>query len=300
MLDVWTLAVTRASAATCRERMVARVLGVMGLVSVGFLLFMLLTSNPFERLLPAAADGQRPESAAAGPGHGDPSADALHGLRRLLGGVRVRDRRAARRPARRDLGALVAALDHGRPGASSPSASRSAAGWAYYELGWGGWWFWDPVENASFMPWLVGTALIHSLAVTEKRGTLQELDRAARDRRVLAVAARHLPRALRRADVGARVRHRSARAASSSSLFLVHRDRRLARAVRVARAAGRPGRRASTLVSRESMLLANNVLLLVAAGVGAAGHALSAVPRRARTSARSRSARRTSTRCSCR
>ena len=95
--------------------------------------------------------------------------------------------------------------------------------WAYYELGWGGWWFWDPVENASFMPWLVGTALIHSLAVTEKRGSVQELDGAARDHRVLAVAARHLPRALRRADVGARVRDRSAarrvhpRASSCSS-----------------------------------------------------------------------------------
>ena len=81
--------------------------------------------------------------------------------------------------------------------------------WAYYELGWGGWWFWDPVENASFMPWLVGTALIHSLAVTEKRGDVQELDRAARDLRVLAVAARHLPRALGRADLGARLRDRS-------------------------------------------------------------------------------------------
>ena len=91
------------------------------------------------------------------------------------------------------------------------------SGWAYYELGWGGWWFWDPVENASFMPWLVGTALIHSLAVTEKRGSFKTLDRAARDPRVLAVAARHLPGPLGRAVVGARVRDRPARAASSSS-----------------------------------------------------------------------------------
>ena len=64
-------------------------------------------------------------------------------------------------------------VDHRSRGSSSRSASRSAAGWAYYELGWGGWWFWDPVENASFMPWLVGTALIHSLAVTEKRGSFK-------------------------------------------------------------------------------------------------------------------------------
>ena len=80
--------------------------------------------------------------------------------------------------------------------------------WAYYELGWGGWWFWDPVENASLMPWLAGTALMHSLAVTEKRGALQDVDGAARDRHVLAVAARHLHRALGRADLGARLRDR--------------------------------------------------------------------------------------------
>ena len=92
--------------------------------------------------------------------------------------------------------------------------------WAYYTLGWGGWWFWDPVENASFMPWLVGTALIHSLAVTEKRGAFQNWTVLLAILRVLAVAARHVPGALRRADVGARLRDRSARAASSSSAFL--------------------------------------------------------------------------------
>ena len=82
--------------------------------------------------------------------------------------------------------------------------------WAYYELGWGGWWFWDPVENASFMPWLVGTALIHSLAVTEKRGSFKNWTVLLRHRRVLALAARHLPGALRRADLGACLCHRPA------------------------------------------------------------------------------------------
>ena len=103
----------------------------------------------------------------------DPSADALHGLCRLLGRLRLRHRRAAGRPPRRDLGALVAALDHGWPGCFLTLGIALGSWWAYYELGWGGWWFWDPVENASFMPWLVGTALIHSLAVTEKRGSFK-------------------------------------------------------------------------------------------------------------------------------
>ena len=104
------------SAATCRAEMVARMLGVMGLVSVGFLLFMLLTSQPVRAPAARGAGRPRPEPAAAGPGHGDPPADALHGLRRLLGRLCLRDRRAARRPARRRLGALVAPLDHGRLG----------------------------------------------------------------------------------------------------------------------------------------------------------------------------------------
>ena len=80
--------------------------------------------------------------------------------------------------------------------------------WAYYELGWGGWWFWDPVENASFMPWLAGTALLHSAIVVEKRDEPEELDHPARDPGLLALAARHLPGALGRADLGPRLRGR--------------------------------------------------------------------------------------------
>ena len=115
------------SAATCPTKWSARILGVMGLVSVRL---PALHAVHLESVRAPAAGRRRrarPESAAAGPGHGDPSADALHGLRRLLGRVRVRHRGAARRQPRRDLGALVAAVDHGGLDASSPSASRSAA-----------------------------------------------------------------------------------------------------------------------------------------------------------------------------
>ena len=85
-------------------------------------------------------------------------------------GFRVRHRGAAGRPAGCGMGALVEAVDNWWRGPSSRLGIFMGSFWAYYELGWGGWWFWDPVENASFMPWLMGTALIHSLAVTEKRG----------------------------------------------------------------------------------------------------------------------------------
>ena len=110
--------------------------------------------------------------------------------------------------------------------------------WAYYELGWGGWWFWDPVENASFMPWLVGTALAALAGGHREARHVQELDGAARDRRVLAVAARHVPRALGRAHVGARVRDRSGARRVHPGLP-GDRDRRLAHAVRDARGRGR-------------------------------------------------------------
>ena len=85
--------------------------------------------------------------------------------------------------------------------------------WAYYELGWGGWWFWDPVENASFMPWLVGAALIHSLIVTEKRGGMAAWTVFLAVLAFCLCAARHIPRALGRDDVGACVCDRSRRAA---------------------------------------------------------------------------------------
>ena len=117
----------------------------------------------------AGARRPRPQSHPAGPGARHSSADPLHRLRRLRGGVRVRLRGDARRAAGPDWARWT------RPWTTAAWAFLTCgialgSWWAYYELGWGGYWFWDPVENASFMPWLVGTALIHSLAVTDKRG----------------------------------------------------------------------------------------------------------------------------------
>ncbi|MGQ0578833.1 MAG: heme lyase CcmF/NrfE family subunit [Betaproteobacteria bacterium] len=168
MLALWMLAVTLFSRHLPVE-MVARILGVMALISVGFLLFMLLTSNPFERLLPAAPDGRDLNPLLQDPGM------VIHPPMLYMGYVGFSVAFAF----------AVAALLGGQLDATWARWSRPwttmawvfltigialGSWWAYYELGWGGWWFWDPVENASFMPWLLGTALIHSLAVTEKRG----------------------------------------------------------------------------------------------------------------------------------
>jgi cytochrome c-type biogenesis protein CcmF len=168
MLSVWMLAVSFFSHHLPND-MVARVLGVMGLMSAGFLAFMLFTSNPFERLFPAPPDGRDLNPLLQDPGM------VLHPPMLYMGYVGFSVAFAF----------AVAALISGRLDAAWARWSRPwttvawvfltlgialGSGWAYYELGWGGWWFWDPVENASFMPWLVGTALIHSLAVTEKRG----------------------------------------------------------------------------------------------------------------------------------
>lgn len=148
----------------------ARVLGVMGLVAVGFTAFSLLTSNPFERLLP----GMPAEGRDLNPLLQDPGL-IIHPPLLYMGYVGFSV----------PFAFAIAALLGGRLDASWARWSRPwtnvawaflslgimlGSWWAYYELGWGGWWFWDPVENASFMPWLVGTALLHSLAVTEKRG----------------------------------------------------------------------------------------------------------------------------------
>jgi cytochrome c-type biogenesis protein CcmF len=171
MLAGWSAAVSVASR-QLPDAMVARVLGVLGLVSAGFLLFTLFTSNPFERLLPPAADGRDLNPLLQDPGL------IFHPPMLYMGYVGFAVAFAF----------ALAALIAGRLDAAWARWSRPwtiaawifltlgiALGsyWAYYELGWGGWWFWDPVENASFLPWLVGTALIHSLAVTEKRGAFK-------------------------------------------------------------------------------------------------------------------------------
>jgi cytochrome c-type biogenesis protein CcmF len=171
LLAGWTAAVATFSKHLPQE-MVARVLGVMGLVAVGFLLFMLFTSSPFERLLPAALDGRDLNPLLQDPGL------VIHPPMLYMGYVGFSVAFAF----------AIAALLGGKLDATWARWSRPwttvawvfmtigialGSGWAYYELGWGGWWFWDPVENASFMPWLLGTALIHSLAVTEKRGAFK-------------------------------------------------------------------------------------------------------------------------------
>ena len=172
ILGGWTFAVSIFSR-QLPQVMLARVLAVMGMISVGFLLFLTLTSNPFSRILPQIpADG--------------------HDLNPLLQDIGL-----IVHPPMLYMGYVgfsvafafaIAALLGGRLDAAWARWSRPwtiiawaflgvgitlGSWWAYYELGWGGWWFWDPVENASFMPWLVGTALIHSLAVTEKRGVFK-------------------------------------------------------------------------------------------------------------------------------
>ncbi|MBI3148929.1 MAG: heme lyase CcmF/NrfE family subunit [Betaproteobacteria bacterium] len=171
MLSGWMAAVARFSR-HLPLAMVARVLSVMGMVAIGFLLFMLVTSNPFERLLPAAPEGRDLNPLLQDPGM------VFHPPMLYMGYVGFSVAFAF----------ALAALLGGRLDATWARWSRPwttlawcflTAGialgsvWAYYELGWGGWWFWDPVENASFMPWLAGTALIHSLAVTEKRGAFR-------------------------------------------------------------------------------------------------------------------------------
>jgi cytochrome c-type biogenesis protein CcmF len=172
MLALWTLAVAAKSRATLPQVFAARVLAVMGLVQVGFLLFMLLTSNPFDRLLPAAADGRDLNPLLQDPGM------VLHPPMLYMGyvGFSVAFAFAIAALIGGNLDAVWARWM--RPWTTAAWVCLTfgiglGSWWAYNELGWGGWWFWDPVENASFMPWLIGTALIHSLAVTEKRGSFK-------------------------------------------------------------------------------------------------------------------------------
>ena len=172
ILSAWTFAVSVFSR-QLPEEMLARVLGVMGLISIGFLLFLIVTSNPFDRLLPQSpTDGRDLNPLLQDFGL------VVHPPMLYMGYVGFSVAFAF----------AIAALLGGRLDAAWARWSRPwtlvawaflgigialGSWWAYYELGWGGWWFWDPVENASFMPWLVGTALIHSLAVTEKRGVFK-------------------------------------------------------------------------------------------------------------------------------
>jgi cytochrome c-type biogenesis protein CcmF len=171
ILGVWTFAVTVFSG-SLSEEFLARVLGVMGLISVGILLFILLTSNPFERLVPMPSDGGDLNPLLQDFGM------TIHPPMLYMGYVGLSVA----------FSFAIAALLGGSLDSAWARWSRPwtlvawifltfgivlGSWWAYYELGWGGWWFWDPVENASFMPWLVTTALLHSLAATEKRGAFK-------------------------------------------------------------------------------------------------------------------------------
>ena len=171
MLSSWTALVARFSRGIPRD-MVARVMSVLGMVNIGFISFTLFTSNPFDRQFPVPLDGNELNPLLQDPGF------LIHPPMLYMGYVGFSVVFAF----------AIAAMLSGKLDTAWARWSRPwttvawlfltigitlGSWWAYYELGWGGWWFWDPVENASFMPWLVGTALIHSLAVTEKRGAFK-------------------------------------------------------------------------------------------------------------------------------
>jgi cytochrome c-type biogenesis protein CcmF len=260
MLCGWMLAVAQFSK-HLPEAVLARILAVMGMIAVGFLLFMLSTSNPFDRLIPMAVDGQDlnpllqdPGMVAHPPmlymGYVGFSVAFAFSIAALLGGNLDATWARWTRPW------TVAAWVCLTIGIMLGSA------WAYYELGWGGWWFWDPVENASFMPWLVGTALIHSLAVTEKRGSFKSWTVLLA---ILAFSLSLLGTFLVRSGVLSSV-HAFASDPKRGLFILVFLvvvvGASLALYAWRAPSVGL-GQRFAVL-SKESMLLANNVLLVVA------------------------------------
>jgi cytochrome c-type biogenesis protein CcmF len=262
MLSAWTAAVALFSR-HLPEEMVARVLGVLGLISVGFLSFMLLTSNPFDRMLPAAQDGADLNPLLQDPGM------VIHPPMLYMGYVGFSVAFAF----------ALSALISGRLDATWARWSRPwttvawcfltvgialGSWWAYYELGWGGWWFWDPVENASFMPWLAGTALIHSLAVTEKRGGFKSWTvLLAIVTFSLSLLGTFLVRSGVLTSVHAFATDPKRGIFILGFLALVIGGSLLLYAWRAPKV-GLGGR--FEVISRESMLLSNNVLLLVAAG----------------------------------
>ncbi|MBH1961657.1 MAG: heme lyase CcmF/NrfE family subunit [Rhodocyclales bacterium] len=262
MLAGWGAAVSLASR-QLPEVMVARVLAVLGLISIGMLAFILFTSNPFERLLPAVADGRDLNPLLQDPGL------VFHPPMLYMGYVGFAVAFAF----------AISALISGRLDAAWARWSRPwttaawcfltigialGSWWAYYELGWGGWWFWDPVENASFMPWLVGTALIHSLAITEKRGAFKNWTV------LLAIATFSLSLLgtfLVRSGVLTSV-HAFASDPSRGVFILILLAVVIGSSLTLFawRAPKVSSGGAFALISRETLLLVNNVLLVVAAG----------------------------------
>jgi|CXWL01.1.fsa_nt_gi cytochrome c-type biogenesis protein CcmF len=262
MLAGWSVAVSVFSK-QLPDDMVARVLGVLGLVSVGFLLFMLFTSNPFDRLLPAALEGNDLNPLLQDAGM------VIHPPMLYMGYVGFSVAFAF----------AISALLSGKLDAAWARWSRPwttvawvfltfgimlGSWWAYYELGWGGWWFWDPVENASFMPWLVGTALLHSLAVTEKRGSFKSWTvLLAISTFALSLLGTFLVRSGVLTSVHAFATDPERGVFILAFLVIVTSCSLLLFAWRAPKV-GLGGK--FDLLSRESLLLANNLLLLVAAG----------------------------------
>ena len=239
----------------------SRILAVMGLLTLSFLLFVLFTSNPFDRLFPVPADGRDLNPQLQDPGM------IFHPPMLYMGYVGMSVAFAF----------AVAALIGGNLDAQWARWSRPwttvawafltfgialGSWWAYYELGWGGWWFWDAVENASFMPWLVATALIHSLAVTEKRGSFKSWTVLLA---IMGYSLALLGTFLVRSGVITSV-HSFASDPARGAFILVMLAITVGAALTLyAWRAPKVGLGARfTSVSRESMLLANNVLLVVA------------------------------------
>ncbi len=260
MLTGWSFAVSLRSR-TLPAVLQARVLAVMGLVAVGFLLFLLMTSNPFLRLVPPAAEGRDLNPLLQDPGM------VIHPPMLYMGYVGFSI----------PFAFAIAALMGGRLDATWARWSRPwttaawsfltigialGSWWAYYELGWGGWWFWDPVENASFMPWLVGTALLHSLAVTEKRGTFKSWTVLLA---IVAFSLSLLGTFLVRSGVLTSVHAFATDPARGvfilAFLAVVIGGSLTLYAMRAGAVGGGAG---FDMVSRESALLANNILLVVA------------------------------------
>lgn len=263
VLALWGGAVALGSA-QLPDTVRARVLGVMGIISVGFIAFLFFTSNPFTRLLPAPLEGRDLNPLLQDPGliihppmlyigyvgFAVPFAFAIAAL--LDGRVDARWLRWTRPWTNIAWGFLTLGIALG-------------SWWAYYELGWGGWWFWDPVENASFMPWLAGAALIHSQAVTEKRGSFASWTLLLA---IAAFALSLLGAFLVRSGVLTSVHSFAADPARGAFILvflaLVVGAALLLYALRAGGLNADDPRKGFMATSRETLLLANNLLLATA------------------------------------
>ena len=245
----------------------ARVLGVLGIISIGFLAFLIFTSNPFARLIPAPLEGRDLNPLLQDPGL------IIHPPMLYIGYVGFSV----------PFAFAIAALLEGRVDARWLRWTRPwtnvawsfltvgialGSWWAYYELGWGGWWFWDPVENASFMPWLAGAALIHSQAVTEKRGSFASWTLLLA---IAAFALSLLGTFLVRSGVLTSVHSFAADPSRGTFILiflaLVIGGALLLYALRAGALTSDDPRRGFLPTSRETLLLANNLLLAAACGM---------------------------------